>query len=241
MVVAVVILLTGRVLTVGHGTDRSGEGLSVFLIYRYDGRHLQRVLHRSAVHLCRIGDGEVLAHGDHLVEIPGGVQPGGDVLEAGVFQDSVHILVSQGEHGTVLVVGVREREVIVLRETSVGDGVHPVSVREGHGLPLVDISVVASGGRIGNGLAGCRVVGGDRNAVGGLEVHAVVAGIGHGVQSVVEGGLCHGGEIAAGVQQLHLRLAGIELCGEVGREVDGDLVAFLSLLRRDDDHTIRSA
>ena len=106
MVVAVIILLAGRVLTVGHGANWTGKGLSVFLIYRYDRRHLQRVLHRSTVHLRGIGDREVLTHCKHLVEIPGSVQPGCNVLEAGVFQDTVHILIAKREHSAVLVVGV---------------------------------------------------------------------------------------------------------------------------------------
>ena len=138
----------------------------------------------------------------------------------------------------MLVVGVRYGEVVVLGESRVGDGVHPVRVREWHRLSLVDESIIAPSSREAECLAGSGIVGGDGNAVGSLEVNAVVAGVGHRIDSIVEGSLCHGGNIAVGVQQFHLRLVGIELGGEVGGEVHGHLVALLAFLRRDDDHTV---
>lgn len=108
MVVAVVILLAGGILTVGHRADGTGKSIAVLFIHRYHGRHLQCVLHRGAVNLRRIGDREVLANGDNLVEVPRGVESGSDILEVGVFQNTVHILVAQREHSAVLVVSVRE-------------------------------------------------------------------------------------------------------------------------------------
>ena len=81
-----------------------------------------------------------------------------------------------------------------------GDGIHPVGVREGHSPLLIDVAVVASACRVVDSLAGCRIIGSDRNTAGCLEVDAIVAGISNGVQAVVEGSLGHGGEITTGVQ-----------------------------------------
>ena len=94
MVVAVVILLSGWILAVRHGTNRTGKTLSIFLIYWYDRRPLQRVFHGRAVYLSGVGDREVLTHCDDLVQIPRSVQSSGDILEISIFQDTIHVLVS---------------------------------------------------------------------------------------------------------------------------------------------------
>ena len=67
VVVAVLILLTTRVLTVGHTTHRTCEGLAIFFVNRNDGRHLQGILHRMAIYLRGISQSQILTYGYDLV------------------------------------------------------------------------------------------------------------------------------------------------------------------------------
>ena len=96
-VVAVVIKLAKRVLTVAHPTYRTREGNAVLFIDRYCGRHLQCVLQRLTVNLVRIGNRSILANGDHLVHLVAGVDTTGEALKVGVLQDTVVLLVSERE------------------------------------------------------------------------------------------------------------------------------------------------
>ena len=238
-VVLVVIGFAQGILAVTHAAHGAGEGCAVLFIHRNDGRHLQRILHRGYVHLAGIGDGEVLAHGDVLVDVVRGVHAGRNVLEVRVLDDTVVLLVAQGEHRGRLVTGLGHRDVIVLCEARAGDGVQPVSVGVAHRAVLVDVAVIEAVHRIIHVAARGRVPNRDGRTIGGVQVQAVIAGVGHRVQSVVQGGLSHRRGISGGVEQLHHRLRRVELCRQVGIEVHLDLIALLALLGRDDDDAVR--
>ena len=67
VVIAVLILLTTRVLTVGHTSYRTCEGLAIFFVNRNDRRHLQGILHRMAIYLRGISQCYILTYGYNLV------------------------------------------------------------------------------------------------------------------------------------------------------------------------------
>ena len=71
-----------------------------------------------------------------------------------------------------------------------------------------------------------------------IQIQPIVAGIGHGIDSIVEGSLSHGGGILPRVEQFHLRLVRVELRGQIGREVNIDFFVLLTSFRRNDDDTI---
>ena len=237
-VVAVVIEFAERVLTVAHATHRTRERCSILFVDRHGGRHFQCILQRLAVHLVAVSDGEVLADGDDFVHLVTGVDASRDAFEVGVLQDTVVLLVTEGQQSRCLLSGIRDREVVVLCEARARDLVEPVGVAESHSAFRVDVAIVKAIHSILVVLARCGVIGLDGYASRGVEVQSVVRCVGHGVESVVEGGLCHRGGILLGVGQFHHRLRVVELSGQVGREVYLHLVALLARARRDDDHTI---
>ena len=240
-VVAVVIQFAERILTVAHAADGTGEGNAVFLIDRKGGGHLQGVLHGGAVHLGGVGDGEVLADGQPFEHFQAGVDTGGNVLEVRIFQDTLVVLVSHGNQhgGTVGHVG--NGEVVALEETGAGDGLEPVGVAEAHGLLAVHVAVVQAVDGIGLHLVRGGVIGLDGLAGGSLEVQAVVGGVLDGIQSVVEGGLGHGGGIFGTVGQRHHALAVVHLGGEVGGEVNAHFVALLTFAGGNHDNAVGGA
>ena len=93
-IIAVVIQFTERVLTVTHTAHRPGEGNAVLFIDRKGRGHLEGVLHRSAVYLGSMGNRQVFADGKPLEYFQTGIHAGCDVLEIGIFQDTLVILVT---------------------------------------------------------------------------------------------------------------------------------------------------
>ena len=140
----------------------------------------------------------------------------------------------------MLVIGMRYREVVVLRETCARDFIEPVGIGESHGLLGIDVAIISTIDSIVLILVGSRIPNGDWSSRGRIQVDAVVGSISHRIESIVQGCLSHRSSILAGVHQLHLRLVGIELCSEVGREVNSHLATLLTFLGGDDDDTIRS-
>ena len=139
----------------------------------------------------------------------------------------------------MLIIGMRQRQVIVLRDTSLRDGIHPVGIRETHGLLLIDKSIIATINGIILILACGWVPYSDRCTSGSIQVNTIVGSVSHRVLTIVQGSLSHSGGILGRIEQLHLRLVGIELCSHISREVDGNLITLLTLLGSDDDNTIR--
>ena len=139
----------------------------------------------------------------------------------------------------MLVIGMRYREVVVLRETCARDFIKPVCIRESHGLLGIDVAIISTIDSIVLILVGSRIPNGDWSSRGCIQVDAVVGCISHRIESIVQGCLSHRSSILAGVHQLHLRLVRIELCSQVGREVNSNLATLLTFLGGDDDDTIR--
>ena len=235
------IFFANRVLTVTHSTYRTGKGHAVNLIYWYCWSHFQSILHRCTIHLFRIGKGEVLTHGNHLVQIVWGIHTCRDVLEICIFQDTIILLVTQGEHSWMFLIGMRKRYIIIAGKTCSWYFIHPISIWKAHGFLAVDEAVIASIDCIVHIFWLCRIPYGDRSSIGCIDVKAIVLGIDCRIKAIVEGCLHHCRSILARVAKLHLGLVGIELCREVGWEVYLYLVTFLSLLGRNDDYTISRA
>ena len=105
-VVAVVIQLAQRILTVTHTAYRTTEGLVVLFIYRNRRSHLEGILHWEAVHLVGVAYSEVLTNSDKLVHVVAGIDTAREVLEVGIFQNTGVLLVAQRHEGRVLVGGV---------------------------------------------------------------------------------------------------------------------------------------
>ena len=76
---------------IDHGTR---EGRAILFIDGQRGRHLQGVLQGLAVHLVRVGDGGIFAHGHDLVHLVAGVDACRHTLEVGVFQDTIVLLIA---------------------------------------------------------------------------------------------------------------------------------------------------
>ena len=159
-------------------------------------------------------------------------------MEVGIFYDTVALFVTKREHGRMLVVGVRNREVVALRKSRARDGIKPVGVGIAHSAVGVDIPVITPAHSVIHILARGRVPHRDWSAADGIEVEPVIAGVCHRVNSVVERGLRHCSGIARAIEQLHLRLAAIERCRQVGVEIHLDFVTLLATLGGDDDNAV---
>ena len=216
MVVLVVIFLAHGILAVAHTTHRTTESNTIFLVNGHDRRHLQGVFHRRYVHLLGVGNGEILTHTDHLINMIGSVHTCRQVFKVGILQYTIVLLVAQREHRGVLLVGMRKRNIVVAGKTGARNLVYPVGIGEAHGLLAIDETIVATINRIIHVFRQGRIPHTDGGSVGRVDVDTVVLSVGHGVDAVVKGGLHHGRNIFTGVAELHLGLRGIELRRQIG-------------------------
>ena len=232
------VKLAHGVLAVAHTTNRTREGLTVDLIDGQCGSDLQSVLQRSAVYIIRIREGGILAYADNLINLIRAVEAGGKVLEVGMLQHTSSLLIVEREERRALVGGLRERDVVVLGDTSTTDFIHPVGIAVRHGLLGIHIAIVvtAYGVRLSSGC--CRVVNGNRRTTGNIECQTIVVSIVIRILTVVESSLNQGCGILLTIEELHL--VGHPCYRQRSVEVDIDLITLLTFLGGDDDHTVGS-
>ena len=206
------IQFTERVLAVAHTAHRAGEGDAVLFIDRKGRGHLQGVLHRSAVHLGSMGDGQVFTDGNVLTKFQAGIDSCGQVLEIGVFQDTLVILVTDGNQyrGTLAHIG--QGKVIALQEAGTGNGLEPVCIAVPHGFLRIDITVIQAVHHVAVHLPRGWVISLDGISCAGVQVNPVIGSILNRIQSVIQCGLGHGCCILAAVGQGHHRLPVVGLC-----------------------------
>lgn len=105
-----------RILTVGHAAYRTGIGFSVGLENWHDRRHLQSIFHWMAVDLLRMGQREVLSDGNNPAYIERRVDSGGDILEIGIFENTVVPFIPKREEYVRAISGRRNRSIVALGE-----------------------------------------------------------------------------------------------------------------------------
>ena len=220
------------VLAVGVAAYRTGE-LTVGGV-NGDGRvELEHVLQESAgsLHFGGAVHGEVFADGHNVTvanfqELVVRVDTGAQTGEVGVFDNTVVLIVTQGEEGVSAFGTVAQREVVLLDDTGAGGFLEPVGVAGGRfaGGIQVFVHFHAVQGRIAADIV--------------APVVHITQGVHVGVQAVIHIALPHHTAEFLGVEHLHAVHVG--LCSDAGVEVHFYL-AVLAPLGGDDDHTVGGA
>ena len=236
-VVIAVVRIAGqageRVLAVGIAANGTGE----FTLGGIDGNgrvELEHILQESAgcLHLAGAVQGEVLADGEDVLvpdleELVIRVDTGGKTGEVRMLDDTVILVIAQGEERIAALRAVAERKVVLLDNACPGGLAEPVGVAGGCGAGRVQVLVHAD-----------PVQGGD--AVGVIApVIDVPEGIHVGVQAVVHIALPHHLAEFLGIEHLHPVHVG--LGGHAGVEIDSHFPLLAAFGRNDDDAVGRTA